>query len=90
MSSLARDERDTWQAHAACQGQMGLAFYPPLRTERRSVKASREERAKEICQSCPVQNDCLDHALTVNERYGIWGGLTENERKHLHTHTHTR
>lgn len=84
MSSLANDDRDSWQASAACQGQMGLAFYPPVRTERRSVKAAREERAKAICEGCSVRSDCLDHALQVNERYGIWGGLTENERKHLH------
>ena len=84
MSSVAREIDDSWQARAACQGQMGLAFYPPVRTERRSVKAAREERAKEICRSCPVRTDCLDHALTSNERYGIWGGTTENERKHLH------
>ena len=63
---------------------MGVAFYPPLKTERRAVKASREQRAKAICSECPVRTDCLDHALTVNERYGIWGGLNEIERRHLH------
>ena len=84
MSSIARDLDDGWQARAACHGQMGLAFYPPVRTERRSVKAAREARAKEICRSCPVRTDCLDHALSSDERYGIWGGMTENERKHLH------
>lgn len=83
MSSLARDDDHTWHARAACQGEMGLSFYPPLRPERRAAKAAREERAKRICESCSVRDECLDHALTVGERYGIWGGLNELERKHL-------
>lgn len=83
MSSVATEDRDAWQSRAACQGQMGLPFYPPVRTESRAVKAAREERAKAICSGCAVRQECLDHALAVNERYGIWGGMTENERKHL-------
>jgi WhiB family redox-sensing transcriptional regulator len=41
----------------------------------------REGRAKAICAGCPVQPQCLDHALAIQEPHGIWGGLTENERR---------
>jgi len=72
-----------WRSQAACQGDMGSAFYPPVRSEKRSIKEAREKRAKKVCASCAVRTTCLDHALDGGERYGIWGGLTDLERKHL-------
>ena len=44
----------------------------------------REQRAKEMCRSCPVIAQCRSHALAVGEPYGIWGGLSEAERELLH------
>ncbi|HEX7662556.1 MAG TPA: WhiB family transcriptional regulator, partial [Pseudonocardiaceae bacterium] len=44
------------------------------------ARARREARAKAICQSCPVLELCRQHALAVQEPYGIWGGLSESER----------
>jgi WhiB family redox-sensing transcriptional regulator len=43
----------------------------------------REKRAKEICAECPVQIECRNYALEIREQYGIWGGMTENERRLL-------
>lgn len=37
--------------------------------------------AKSLCAQCPLQEQCLDHALEKNFRYGVWGGLTSDERK---------
>ncbi|MEL7159098.1 MAG: WhiB family transcriptional regulator [Actinomycetota bacterium] len=51
--------------------------------ERRSEKRQRERRAKEICASCPVQADCRDYSIEIREQHGIWGGLTEGERRSL-------
>ena len=73
----------SWRDLAACSGDMGTLFYPPVRSERRSVKAARETRAKQVCAACPVRDRCLEQALNVGERYGIWGGLTDAERRHL-------
>ena len=42
---------------------------------------AREEEAKRICTHCVVQAQCLEYALSTRETYGIWGGLTEIERK---------
>jgi len=41
---------------------------------------NRENAAKAVCASCPVINACRDHALAVQEPYGIWGGLSEDDR----------
>ena len=39
--------------------------------------------AKALCARCPVVAECLDHALTVREPFGVWGGLNQTEREHL-------
>lgn len=81
MSAQTRD--DLWQQLAACRGPNQAIFFPPPRLERRSEKRGREQRAKEVCQSCGVQEECLAYSLTIREQHGIWGGLTENERREL-------
>jgi len=49
--------------------------------ERKEERERRELRAKSICRICPVGAECLDYAMTIREPYGIWGGLTEAERR---------
>jgi WhiB family transcriptional regulator, redox-sensing transcriptional regulator len=72
-----------WQLKAACRGENSGAFYPPLRLELRRERRAREHVAKAICRECPVREECLEHALRFDERYGIWGGLTDVERRQL-------
>lgn len=71
-----------WQRDAACRGERA-AFYPPLQGESKSERLTRERIAKSICEDCSVRAECLDHAIRHDERYGIWGGLTDAERRHL-------
>lgn len=54
-----------------------------MQHETREEKAVREQQAKAICQGCPVRQVCLDHAVATREPFGIWGGLTEQERRPL-------
>jgi WhiB family redox-sensing transcriptional regulator len=68
-----------WQLHAACRGMDSAVFFHPEK-ERGSAKAHRELRAKEVCGRCPVIEPCRRHALAVQEPYGVWGGLSEEER----------
>jgi WhiB family transcriptional regulator, redox-sensing transcriptional regulator len=72
---------DIWQLRAACRGPNHAIFFPPARLERREEKRRREARAKEICATCPVREPCRDYAMEIREQHGIWGGLTENERR---------
>ena len=53
-------------------------FHPE---EREAVPSTRDERAKAICQDCPVLEECRDHALSTREPYGVWGGMSEEERR---------
>ena len=72
-----------WQWRAACRGEDTGTFFPQSEAETKHERVVREERAKSICASCPVRLECLEYSLTVPELYGIWGGLTEQERRAL-------
>jgi len=74
---------DAWQLKAACRGPQASVFFPPPQFERKEEKLERERRAKEICRSCSVRQECLDYAVSIREPHGIWGGLNELERKQL-------
>ncbi|HSR45476.1 MAG TPA: WhiB family transcriptional regulator [Acidimicrobiia bacterium] len=70
-----------WQSAALCRGNHSHLFFPPSTFERKDERERREVRAKAICQVCPVTSDCLDYAVRIREPYGIWGGLTEPDRR---------
>jgi WhiB family redox-sensing transcriptional regulator len=69
-----------WQLRGLCRGQDSSLFFHP-EGERGAARAAREQSAKEICLNCPVQKQCSEHALRVREPYGVWGGMTEEERE---------
>ena len=64
-----------WQGEALCAQTDPEAFFPE--------KGGSTREAKRICNRCPVRTDCLEYALSHDERFGIWGGLSERERRRL-------
>ena len=69
--------RPSWQLHAACRG-----LGPDLFFDDRGEIGYRA--ARKVCADCPVRAECLDHALAAPvEKFGLWGGLTERERRRL-------
>lgn len=66
---------DQWQRKSLCAQTDPEAFFPE--------KGGSTRDAKRICQRCPVIGDCLNAALANDERFGIWGGLSERERRRL-------
>nr|WP_221219292.1 WhiB family transcriptional regulator [Prauserella isguenensis] len=68
------DEQE-WQERALCAQTDPEAFFPE--------KGGSTREAKRICQGCEVKDDCLEYALAHDERFGIWGGLSERERRKL-------
>ena len=64
-----------WQEQALCAQTDPEAFFPE--------KGGSAREAKRICQACAVRDECLEYALLNDERFGIWGGLSERERRRL-------
>jgi WhiB family redox-sensing transcriptional regulator len=72
-----------WQLRGKCRTIDPDVFFHP-EGERGPARHSRELAAKAICASCPVIADCRAHALKVREPYGVWGGLSEDEREQIY------
>ena len=66
---------EQWQENALCAQTDPEAFFPE--------KGGSTREAKRICLGCEVKDKCLDYALAHDERFGIWGGLSERERRRL-------
>ena len=73
----------TWRVAATSRRDDASDFFAPAHLEVKQDKLAREGAARRLCRSCPVQQACLEHALAVQESHGIWGGLTELERRRL-------
>ena len=65
----------SWQTDALCAQTDPEAFFPE--------KGGSTRDAKRVCEACPVQTECLDYAMSKDEKFGIWGGLSERERRRL-------
>jgi WhiB family redox-sensing transcriptional regulator len=74
---------DEWQLNALCRGNHAYLFFPPSTFERKEERERREMKAKAICGVCPVMDCCSEHAVAIREPFGIWGGLTEAERRNM-------
>jgi hypothetical protein len=64
-----------WRELAACRGSDLEVFFPD--------RGESAEAARQVCAACPVRQPCLDYAITNRISHGIWGGLTERERRAL-------
>lgn len=69
---------DNWRDHALCRDTDPELFFPIGTTGQATVT---QDHAKRVCGECEVKRDCLDYALDTNQDSGIWGGLTEEERR---------
>lgn len=74
LAPLTPDDPE-WQERALCAQTDPEAFFPE--------KGGSTREAKRICMGCEVRDACLEYALAHDERFGIWGGLSERERRRL-------
>src|SRR5690625_1435088 len=72
---FAEDEEESWQDRALCAQTDPEACFPE--------KGGSTREAKKICTGCEVKAECLEYALANDERFGIWGGLSERERRRI-------
>ena len=71
------DDLPTWRDDAVCRGFDISVFFPD------ESDTAAITHAKQICGTCPVQQDCLSYAVEHNQTDGIWGGSTRQERRRL-------
>jgi WhiB family redox-sensing transcriptional regulator len=64
-----------WQDDGLCKESDPEAFFPE--------KGGSTKQAKAVCKRCPITEECLQYALENNERYGIWGGQSEHQRRQI-------
>ncbi len=72
---LVGDDKTGWQAQANCMGVDPDLFFPE--------RGGSTREAKEVCRGCVVREDCLEYALANGEKFGIWGGMSERERRRV-------
>lgn len=72
-----------WQYQGLCRTTNPEIFFHP-EGERGPARRRRDARAKALCQQCPVVRQCAEHALSVREPYGVWGGMTEDDREAIY------
>ena len=71
----------SWQDKALCKTNgVDPEIFFHVEKLRSPEREARESAAKKICTACPIKTECLEHALAVPENYGVWGGLTQDER----------
>jgi WhiB family redox-sensing transcriptional regulator len=68
-------EDQGWQMYANCLGVDPDLFFPE--------RGASTKEAKAVCKGCVVREDCLEYALANGEKFGIWGGLSERERRRI-------
>ena len=68
-------EEASWQDMANCLGVDPDLFFPE--------RGASTREAKEVCRGCVVRDDCLEYALANGEKFGIWGGMSERERRRI-------
>jgi len=64
-----------WRVDGKCNGVDPDLFFPK--------RGESTSEAKKVCASCPVKSECLEFALATSEKYGIWGGKSERERRQI-------
>ena len=65
----------SWQDEANCLGVDPDLFFPE--------RGASTREAKEVCKGCVVRAECLEYALANGEKFGIWGGMSERERRRI-------
>lgn len=73
--SFVVPDGENWQDYGNCLGVDPDLFFPE--------RGASTREAKEVCRGCPVKVDCLEFALVNGEKFGIWGGYSERERRRM-------
>lgn len=84
VAAPSRRARADWRKFAACRRAEPELFFPVSAAGQSTAET---ERAKAVCARCPVRRECLQFALATRQAYGVWGGMSEQERRTVHLRT---
>ncbi|GAA2732409.1 hypothetical protein GCM10010360_18520 [Streptomyces nogalater] len=80
LCATAQPVEEEWRYDAACAGEETDLFFPVGTSADALIQTG---QAKAVCARCPVRTECLSFALDTGQRDGVWGGLSETERRQL-------
>lgn len=83
LAQVPSDATWFWQEEGACREADPSVFFHP-QNERGLSRIRRDRAAKAVCAGCSVRIECADYAIRAREPYGVWGGLTEEEREQIY------
>lgn len=83
LAQVPRDAVWEWQERGACRQADPTLFFHP-QNERGLARIRRDRAAKGVCATCSVRIECADYAIRSREPYGVWGGLTEEDRENIY------
>lgn len=89
LAQVPDDATWCWQERGACRAVDPSWFFHP-QNERGLSRLRRDRRAKTVCAACTVRLECADYAIRAREPYGVWGGLTEEERECIYRRLDSR
>jgi WhiB family redox-sensing transcriptional regulator len=89
LAQVPHDAQWFWQDHGACKTADPTLFFHP-QNERGTSRMKRDRAAKVICAGCTVRMECADYAVRAREPYGVWGGLSEEEREQIYARLDSR
>lgn len=89
LAQVPMDATWFWQERGACRSVDPTLFFHP-QNERGLSRMRRDRSAKAVCASCPVRLECADYAIRAREPYGVWGGLSEEDRERIYRRLDSR
>ena len=89
LAQVPSDATWEWQENGACREADTALFFHP-QNERGLSRVRRDRAAKSVCGRCDVRLECADYAIRAREPYGVWGGLTEEERERIYVRARSR
>jgi len=89
LAQVPDDATWNWQDAGACRELDTAMFFHP-QNERGAARIRRDHAAKRICAGCAVRGECADYAVRAREPYGVWGGLSEDEREVIYARLDSR
>lgn len=89
LAQVPQDATWFWQENGACREVDPTLFFHP-QNERGTARLHRDRSAKAVCADCGVRLECADYAIRAREPYGVWGGLSEEDRERIYRRLDSR